>query len=410
MTVDTAIRIDTDKTVLDVIKDTTQEGLEDPFYVVDLGDIVYKYHLWKDLLPRAHPYYAVKCNHCPVVLELLAALGAGFDCASKREIDAVLKSGATSSSVIYANPCKTSSFITYAASVGVNVMTFDNELELHKIKKLFAQAKMVLRIRVDDSKSICQLGVKFGCDEQHVPSLLRVAKDLDLNVIGVSFHVGSGCQDAHAYALALETSARVFTLAKILGFDFTFLDIGGGFPGFKEDAIRFKEISSVINEKLDRYFPITSGVEIIAEPGRYFTASAFTLCTNIIAKRELSFPNEDTMYYVNDGLYGSFNCLIFDHAVITPLAYQMKTSAEDKLQKSSIWGPTCDGMDCILKSCYLPPLNIGDWILFENMGAYTISAASNFNGFEKPILKFILSSSYEVSLPFFKKIVKEQHN
>ena len=151
-------------------------------------------------------------------------------------------------------------------------------------------------------------------------------------------------------------------------------------------------------------------MEIIAEPGRYFTASAFTLCTNIIAKRELSFPNEDTMYYVNDGLYGSFNCLIFDHAVITPLAYQMKTSAEDKLQKSSIWGPTCDGMDCILKSCYLPPLNIGDWILFENMGAYTISAASNFNGFEKPILKFILSSSYEVSLPFFKKIVKEQHN
>lgn len=395
MTADTVVRIDIDKTVSDIIKDTVQEGGEDPFYVVDLGDIVFKYNLWKDLLPRVHSYYAVKCNDCPMVLELLAALGAGFDCASKREIDAVLKSGASSSSIIYANPCKASSFITYAASMGVDVMTFDNELELHKIKKLFPQARMVLRIRVDDSKSICQLGMKFGCYEQHIPRLLRVAKDLDLNVIGVSFHVGSGCQDTHAYAVALETAARIFALAKTLDFDFTFLDIGGGFPGFKGDVILFKEIANIVNEKLDKHFPVGSGVEIIAEPGRYFTASAFTLCTNIIGKRELSFPNEDTMnmYYVNDGLYGSFNCLIFDHAVVTPLAYQMKPSSEDKPQKSSVWGPTCDGMDCILKTCYLPSLNVGDWIIFENMGAYTISAASTFNGFEKPILKFILPLS-----------------
>ncbi|PWU16513.1 MAG: hypothetical protein C5B45_00295 [Chlamydiae bacterium] len=338
-------------------------------------------------------------------LDLLAALGSGFDCASKREIDAVLKSGVNSSSIIYANPCKAGSFITYAASMGVDVMTFDNELELQKIKKLFPRARRVLRIRVDDSKSICQLGMKFGCYEQHVPHLLRVAKDLEINVFGVSFHVGSDCQDIHAYAMALETSAKIFALAKTLGFDFTFLAIGGGFPGFKEDIILFKEIANSINEKLDRHFPATSGIEIIAEPGRYFTASAFTLCTNIIAKRELSFPNEDTMsmYYVNDGLYGSFNCLIFDHAVVTPLAYQMKPSSEGKLQKSSVWGPTCDGMDCILKTCYLPSLNIGDWIIFENMGAYTISAASNFNGFEKPALKFILPLSLKNLFNFLWK-------
>lgn len=395
MTVDAAVRIGIDKTVLDVINGAVQEGKEDPFYVVDLGDIVYKYNLWKNLLPRVHPYYAVKCNDCPMVLDLLAGLGVGFDCASKKEIEAVLKSGASSSSIIYANPCKASSFVTYAASMGVNVMTFDNELELHKIKKLFPQARMVLRIRVDDSKSICQLGVKFGCYEQHIPSLLRVAKDLHLNIIGVSFHVGSGCQDTYAYARALETAARIFALAKTLGFDFTFLDIGGGFPGLKGDVVLFKEIAHIVNEKLDRHFPAASGVEIIAEPGRYFTASAFTLCTNIIGKRELSFPNEDimNMYYVNDGLYGSFNCLIFDHAVVTPLAYQMKPPSEGKLQKSSVWGPTCDGMDCILKACYLPSLNVGDWIVFENMGAYTISAASTFNGFEKPILKFIFPLS-----------------
>lgn len=402
MIASTVVEIDVDKSVSDVIKETIQKDWEDPFYVVDLGDIAYKYNLWKKLMPRVHPYYAVKCNDCPTVLDLLVSLGAGFDCASKREIDAVLKSGANSSSIIYANPCKASSFIKYAASMGVDIMTFDNELELYKIKKLFPHAKMVLRIKVDDSKSICQLGMKFGCYEEHIPSLLRIANDLDLNVIGVSFHVGSGCQNMQAYSVALETSARVFALAKTFGFDFSFLDIGGGFPGSKQDVILFENMANIINEKLDEYFPVCSDIEIIAEPGRYFMASAFTLCTNIIAKRELSLLEEDlSMYYVNDGLYGSFNCLIFDHAVIEPLAYQViKSSSEAKLQKSSIWGPTCDGMDCILKTCYLPQLNIGDWIIFENMGAYTISAASTFNGFEKPILKFVLPLSMKTFFSF----------
>ena len=42
-----------------------------------------------------------------------------------------------------------------------------------------------------------------------------------------------------------------------------------------------------MNESLDEHFPPECGVKIIAEPGRYFVASAFTLCTNIIAKRDV---------------------------------------------------------------------------------------------------------------------------
>lgn len=53
---------------------------------------------------------------------------------------------------------------------------------------------------------------------------------------------------------------------------------------------------------------------MIAEPGRYFVASAFTLATNIVAKREVTDDNDSlvsTMYYINDGLYGSFNSKLF---------------------------------------------------------------------------------------------------
>lgn len=128
---------------------------------------------------------AVKCNDCPIILELLAALGAGFDCASKGEIEAVLSLGVEPARIIYANPCKTRSFIKHASSVGVNMMTFDNEAELHKVKALHPNAKMVIRIRADDSSAQCALGIKFGCRPQDAPMLLDAAKALGIDVVGV---------------------------------------------------------------------------------------------------------------------------------------------------------------------------------------------------------------------------------
>lgn len=97
--------------------------------------------------------------------------------------------------------------------------------------------------------------------------------------------------------------------------------------------------------------------------------------------------------YINDGVYGSFNCIMFDHQTVTPYPLTLGRSlvshgagiaAEHGMQKlSSVWGPTCDSIDCVAPLCKLPEsLDVGDWLGFDNMGAYTICAASNFNGFE----------------------------
>jgi len=91
------------------------------------------------------------------------------------------------------------------------------------------------------------------------------------------------------------------------------------------------------------------------------------------------------MYYVNDGVYGSFNCVLYDHYVPEP-SFLVNVESSEKFT-SSIWGPTCDGLDCIHTSIEIPKLNISDWIIWKNMGAYTISAAVQFNGlpFGKPL-------------------------
>jgi ornithine decarboxylase len=79
--------------------------------------------------------------------------------------------------------------------------------------------------------------------------------------------------------------------------------------------------------------------------------------------------------YINDGVYGAFNCTMFDHQVVEPRL--LKTAADPAVEEAcSIWGPTCDSIDCVSKRARLPSLDVGDWLRWENMGAYTVAAAS----------------------------------
>ncbi|KAJ7471080.1 ornithine decarboxylase [Mycena latifolia] len=367
---------------------------ERAFFVGDLSQ-VYQQHLrWQACLPDIQPFYAVKCNPDPYVLRLLAALGTGFDCASNGEIAQVLGLGVDPARIIFANPCKAVSFVRNAGRLGVDLMTFDNADELYKIARAHPGARLVVRILTDDTKSLCALGIKFGAPLVTVPGLLAKAKELNLDVVGVSFHVGSGCYDPTVYTDAVMRAKKVFDMGTEAGYHFSLLDVGGGF----EDAL-FEQAAACLTEAIAAYFPDRSGIKIIAEPGRFYVSKAFRLAANIIARRaplaegsttQTPLPSSDqpsVMYYINDGVYGAFNCLLFDHQTAHPYVLSMGGSfhvAEtERVENSSVWGPTCDSIDCVSPATRLPSaLRVGDWLGFDNMGAYTSCAASQFNGFE----------------------------
>lgn len=399
--------------VSDMIRLTIDKKQEDAFYVVDLQDIIVKHYRWINCLPRVTPYYAVKCNSSKVVLEILAGLGLGFDCASKSEIDTILSLKCSPKQIIFANPCKPKSHIRHAANVGANLMTFDNKEELIKIASIASKANLVLRIRADDTGAQCVLSDKFGASMDDVHGLLSLASSLGLNVVGVSFHVGSGCHNATSFAEAIRNARQVFDKGRSeFNFAMNLLDIGGGFPGSPDSSELFDKIARVINTSLDEHFPASENVNIIAEPGRYYVASAFTLVCHIIAKRMMI--NEDgqsvAMYYLNDGVYGSFNCILYDHQEVTPMPLVQQPLIDHHPQLNTIlWGPTCDAMDCIKRNILFPEMKIGDWIVFPCMGAYTVAAASGFNGFPVPTLKYVIDgSSYDVITKFYNwsKIAK----
>lgn len=349
----------------------------DLFYINNVNTITQKYQNWSNLFPRIRPFFAVKSNNDPLLMETLRLYGAGFDCASGNEIELALKLGATSNDIVFANPCKRQGDLKIAKKNNVSLTTFDSLSELKKIKLLYPQAECLIRIRVDDPTAQCQLGKKYGALQNEIYPLLKYASNIGINVIGVSFHIGSGARDFTVLCDAIKESRKVFDAGSKLGFSMKTLDIGGGFT---QNIDSSKTDCQSINQCLHEYFPDDKGYNIMAEPGRYFSETMSTLVCKIIGKKK----NFDKCHYwITDGLYGSLNCVIYDNAVLKPYWISKDPNKIPSTYIScTIFGPTCDSFDVVLHDYLMPELEIDDWIVFPNTGAYCLVGATNFNGID----------------------------
>ena len=171
------------------------------------------------------------------------------------------------------------------------------------------------------------------------------------------------------------------------------LDIGGGMPGDDTGTVTMEGLAAVVNEALGRLFP-EEGIAVIAEPGRFFSHGTGTLAAKVIGGRVVRHrvgDDPEVLYYLADGVYGSFNCMLYDH--YTPALPQAFRATGETVTaapaRSRMFGPTCDGLDMLYESVDFPQCEVGDWLVWGNMGAYTICAASQFNGVEKPRIAYI---------------------
>ncbi|KAJ8019411.1 Ornithine decarboxylase [Holothuria leucospilota] len=344
---------------------------------MDVGYLVQTVDEWKRLLPRVHPFYAIKANPDPVLLHLMKEMNFGFDCASMYEIKTIIDMGVHPSKVVYANTRKQSSHAKYASSVGVDLTTFDDEDELQKIETIAPNMKLLLRISTEGFARSQSEGMakKFGCSIKNARSLLKKAQLAGLKVQGVSFHVGSGVTSPEAFSRAMREAKMAFVEGSKLGFHMNILDIGGGFPcetATKYCTIKFSKVAEVINKALDEEFHPNehNDISIIAEPGIYFSMPSTVLVANIIEKRVngkkcKAAPNIE--YFINDGNQSS----LFTYKItngVTPVAMPVAQKHIDApVFKCKVWGQTCDD-DVVLEECELPDMDVGDWIYFTESG------------------------------------------
>ena len=377
-----------------------QLRLSTPAFIVNLSTVLAKVGAWGHLLPRVRPYYAYKCNNDPVLCAILQQAGAGFDCASLPEIQQCLALGATSADLIYANTQKDPGMLAAAAELRVPVTTVDTADEVRKIRQHAPSMRVLLRIAVDDTGAVCRFSSKFGAHKQEWPEIMATARACGVHLAGVSFHAGSGASGPVAFFDAIEQARAAFDVGAAYGFAFDTLDIGGGFPGNDRGTFAFADIATAVTLGLETHFP-DPAVEVVAEPGRFFVEESHVYALQVIGVRELraeqlrdaasielrdaasvevQAPPGQRALFVNDGLYGCLNNVVFDHHKLE-LAGVVSEHASAPAVRTKLFGPTCDSIDVVHSGMPLPPLVVGDTVLLRDMGAYTRSAASRFNGF-----------------------------
>lgn len=355
---------------------------ETPFMLIRKEILERQYTRFEKAFPNVKPYYAIKANSHTDIIKKFARLGASFDVASAPEMKEVLKLGVSPTRIIFANTIKSEKAIGVAKAKRVRLMTFDNEAELYKIAKIYPKAHVLVRIKVENSGSVVELSLKFGADHDQAVYLLGKAHALGLVPVGVSFHVGSQATNVENYLQALEITAAIFEQSKEKGMALTMVDIGGGFPiqhFDNEIGINFERMATAIRQQMKALFE--RKVTFIAEPGRFFVGPSGILVTQVVGR---TFRNNKNYYYLNDGVYGDFSGMVFDHC-----RYEFKTLRRGQKFLSALAGPTCDSFDTLSTDEELPELYVGDVVYVKNIGAYSSSsAAHNFNGF--PSAKIIM--------------------
>jgi ornithine decarboxylase len=352
--------------------------------VIDHDEIRKNYAEFRRYLPRVQGYYAVKANPDPAIVRTLYNAGGSFDVASWPEflivyenikkLPAKARQDFIWDKVIYANPVKANETLSKLDPYRP-LVTYDNPEEIAKMKRHSPNAGLVLRIQVPNTGSMVELSSKFGAAPGEAVDLIEAARAAGFTVEGLSFHVGSQATNFDNYVQALNISADIFHEARLRGHSkMNLLDIGGGFPAPYDEKVRpFHELARLINSEIERLFP--KDIEILAEPGRFLVATAATLVVKIVGK---AYRDRKLCYYVDDGIYGTFSGILFDHC-----QYHLDSFSRGKRQICSVFGPTCDALDTISHAENLPELNLGEMLFSKNIGAYTTASATDFNGFAR---------------------------
>ena len=320
--------------------------------------------------------YAVKTNPHPVVIEQIIESGVNqFDVASIEEIKSIRNFSQTAK-CSFMHTVKSRESISEAYfKYGIKTFALDTKDELIKIIESTNKAKdlkLFVRVAVSNEHAEIDLSKKFGASISEATGLLRLVKQY-ANKIGISFHVGSQCMHKISYSKGIKEIGNIIKKTKIIP---DTINVGGGFPSVYPDlnpeplSNYMMEIKKELNNlKLDKL------PEIICEPGRAIVAESGSTIVKVILRKKNNL-------YINDGTYGSlFDAgapnFVLPSKMITEGRVQSK-----KLTAFSFFGPTCDGLD-YMKGPFLLPNNIkeGDYIELGQLGAYSLTFRTNFNGF-----------------------------
>ncbi|MGH8261188.1 MAG: diaminopimelate decarboxylase, partial [Steroidobacteraceae bacterium] len=344
-------------------------------YVYDLETIDAAAQRLRSLTSVSRVLYAMKANPHPQVLRHIEAAGLDFDCVARGEIERVLEvlPQLARERILYTPSFAGRDEYAWAIGQGVRV-TLDSLYTLEAWPEVFAGRSVFLRIDTGIGRGhhrhVRTAGeqAKFGLPVAELDVFARLAREADVQVVGLHAHSGSGIFDVSNWAehgALLAELAQRFPHARVL-------DVGGGL-GVPERA----ELPALDLDKLDaalaRVKSAHPAFELWLESGRYLVASA-----GVLLARVTQLKTKGRLKYV--GIATGMNSLI------RPALYgahheiaNLTRAGEPATEVVNVVGPICESADILGHDRLLPPSREGDILAIANAGAYGHAMSSRYN-------------------------------
>ena len=372
------------KNELPFIEDTSLNDIikvcETPFYVYSQEKITKKVEMAKNVLGK-NIYFSVKSNSNQAILKLMESFNIGADVVSVGELKRSLSAGFRPSKIIFEGVGKSKEDLIYAIQKNIRLINTESLEEIKLLQRLALEKNKIVDIGVRlnpnvDGGTISKISTgkktdKFGIQIEEIENIVNLLSSCNnLNLIGVSCHIGSQISNIDAYKNTFIEMKKAADKLLSSGINIKHVDLGGGFhvqyhkndPEFKIENVK-RELDECFNN---------SSYELSFEPGRYLIAEAGILVTSII----------------NTKKNGGINYLIVDagmNTLVRPAMYNAHHDIEAINKKTdnsityTIAGPICESSDIFIKNILLSEQIIGDILVIKNTGAYGKVMSSTYN-------------------------------
>lgn len=360
------------------------ERIGTPFFAYDSNLIAARMAALRAVLPASlGVHYALKANPMPALVNFMATQMNGMDVASVSEMQCALNAGMAPQAISLAGPGKTDDLLQAALAAGVRI-NVESAGELQRIARLHSHAKARLSLRINPCLTVKSAGMRmgggaspFGVDEEQVPEVLALARQLGLNIDGFHFYPGSQILNAktlvelQAYCLAL-----AMRLAADAGIRLRSLNLGGGFgiPYFPGDKpLDLAPVAAGLHDICRQAETRWPGIDVHIELGRYLVGEAGLYVSRIVDRK----TSRGKTFLITDGgmhhhlaASGNLGQVLRKNY---PVAIANRGNAPS--ETVSVAGPLCTPLDLLADNVELPVAQVGDLFIVYQSGAYGLTAS-----------------------------------
>lgn len=354
-----------------------------PFYLISTEKLVQKFEEIKSSFPKNTTIaYATKANYTPSVIQTFQELGTNFDVFSPGELQLLRKNGSDLEKVIYTSVAETEREFEFALGQGVRrfvlgsinaIINFGSVASRLGIEDFEVMVRIQPLSEVKATVSTSGKKSKFGFtlegEGDTLGNSLEQLDKNDLELNGLHFHLGSQVMEPDQYVNAIE---KTLDLAEKKNMEIDVLDIGGGYPVRYTSEIEpievfGEKIGNLVEERRKKL----NDFELVLEPGRFLTAQAAVLVTRVVNLKKL---------------YGRKVIIVDaseDMISIERHGFSKRIEAitgKDSRMRASIAGNLCHSGDWIVEEPKeFPEVDLGDLLVFKDMGAYLINHNITYN-------------------------------